>query len=217
MKILSAEQIKAVDQYTITHEPVKSLDLMERAARACVKRLLKLADLDQEILVLCGKGNNGGDGLAIARLLNEQGYNAKALVIHYTDTFSKDAAENHALLKSKFPHRLFEIHSLEELKEKAQHKEDLLVDALLGTGINKAVSGLLEEVIEYLNQNFSKIIGIDVPSGLYADQSSSENKTIIRSSLTLTFQFPKLAFLLAENKNVVPEFEILDIACTKKE
>lgn len=211
MKILSSEQIKAADQYTIAHEPVKPIELMERAARACAKRIQKLADIDKEVLVICGKGNNGGDGLAIARMLNEQGYTAKTLVIHYKEQFSEDAAENYARLKEKFSNRLFDIHSLEELKEKASHPEDLVVDALLGTGMNKPVSGLLEEVIGFLNNTFPKIISIDVPSGLYIDQSSSENKTIVQSRLTLTFQLPKLAFLLAENKNFVPEFEILDI------
>jgi len=212
MKILSTEQIKELDNYTCEHEPISSVDLMEKATRACVRRLLKLIDIEEDILVVCGKGNNGGDGLAITRLLNDQGLKATAFLIEYTEKFSEDAQQNYNILKEKFPERVLAIYSLEELKEHTkENRNAVVVDALLGTGINKSVEGLLEETIEYLNANFQKIISIDIPSGMYADKSSTENKTIIHSSLTLTFQFPKLAFLFAENKNYVPEFEILDI------
>jgi hydroxyethylthiazole kinase-like uncharacterized protein yjeF len=216
MKILSAEQIRELDKYTIEHEPIKSIDLMERAARACVKRLLKLADSSEEIYVLCGKGNNGGDGLAISRLLNEQGFIAYVFVIHYTDNFSADAQQNYLLLKEKFPGRVFDIYSTAELKEKPSRKEAIIIDALLGTGINKPAESFLAEVISYINSAFHRIVSIDVPSGLFCDKSSPENTSIIHSSLTLTFQFPKLAFLLPENKNYVPEFEILDISLHEK-
>ncbi|WP_317898476.1 NAD(P)H-hydrate dehydratase [Aurantibacillus circumpalustris] len=219
MKILSAEKTKELDQYTIEHEPVKSIDLMERAARSCVSRLLKLADINSEFWIVCGKGNNGGDGLAIARLLSIQGFTVKAIIVDYKKTFSEDAQTNFNQLKEKFPIRIHEIHSLEEFKQlisgEKNNTDVLIVDALVGTGINKPVEGLLEEVIQIINDNFSKIISIDVPSGLYVDKSSSENKTIIQSSLTLTFQFPKISFLFAENKKYVPEFEILDIGLSR--
>ncbi|PBQ32931.1 bifunctional ADP-dependent NAD(P)H-hydrate dehydratase/NAD(P)H-hydrate epimerase [Sphingobacteriaceae bacterium] len=211
MKILSTDHLKALDAFTIEHEPIKSADLMDRAARACVRRIVKLTSLEDVIFVVCGKGNNGGDGLAITRQLNEQGYNASALVINYTDKFSSDAQHHFDLLKEKFPEKISQIKSLDELKEKLTTRNCIYIDALLGTGTNKAATGLLEDTITYLNASGSKIISIDVPSGLYADKSSSENKTIIHSTLTLTFQFPKLAFLFAENKNYVPEFEIIDI------
>src|SRR4051812_15742603 len=106
LKLLSAEQIRQVDKYTIEHEPVKSIDLMERAAFACVKRIIKLTDPDDKIIVVSGKGNNGGDGLAITRLLAVQGFDTKALVIHYTDTFTADAQTNYSMLKQNFPSRV---------------------------------------------------------------------------------------------------------------
>jgi ADP-dependent NAD(P)H-hydrate dehydratase / NAD(P)H-hydrate epimerase len=220
MKILSTEQLRELDLFTIEQEPIQSIDLMERAARACVRRLVKLVDVDHEIIIVCGKGNNGGDGLAIARLLNEQGIYAEALLIEYTKTFSEDARSNYSKLKEQFPERITQIHSLDALKHKTQKsgfdREVLLVDAILGSGTNKPIEGFLEEVVQYLNHHFNKIVSIDLPSGLYADKSSSENKSIIHSSLTLTFQFPKLAFLFSENKNYVPEFEILDIGLHAK-
>jgi hydroxyethylthiazole kinase-like uncharacterized protein yjeF len=216
MKILNAAQIKELDAFTISNEPISSLNLMERAARACVKRIVKMIQTDEEIRLFCGKGNNGGDGLAIARLLNEQGFAATAVVIHFTETFSEDARQNYEALKEKFPNKLVEINFIEQLKEMTVPAGTVAIDALLGTGINKPVEGLLEEVITYVNDHFQKTISIDVPSGLYIDQSSKENKTIIRSSLTLTFQLPKLAFLFPENRNFVPEFEILDIGLHEK-
>ena len=216
MKIFSAEQLRQIDAYTIENEPISSHNLMERAARACVGRIVKLIKQEEDILVMCGKGNNGGDGLAITRLLNEQGINATAILINYTSKFSEDAEKNYGLLKEKFPTKIFDITALEEFKALVLNKEVIIIDALLGTGINKPIEGLLGEIIENVNNTFRKIISIDVPSGLYGDKSSSENKFIIRSTLTLTFQFPKLAFLFAENKNYVPEFEILNIGLHEK-
>jgi len=216
MKILNTEQIREADRYTIDNEPIKSLDLMERAARACVKRLVKLIGTEEDVSMICGKGNNGGDGLAIARLLNEQGFTTYAYVIEYTEKFSEDAQHNFNLLKEKFPARVIQIQNIEEFRGKTTGKYTVLIDALLGTGTNRPIEGLLAEIIDYVNAAFPKIVSIDVPSGLYADKSSAENRSVIHSTLTLTFQLPKLAFLFPENKAYVPEFEILDIGLHAK-
>ncbi len=211
MKIFSAEQIKQIDEFTITNEPIASIDLMERAAMGCTKRIMKLVNIEDELLIFCGKGNNGGDGFAIARLLLERGFNCNAFVINYTDTFSTDAEINFNKLKETFGTKISEINSLEDLKEKITHRNYIVIDALLGIGVNKPIEGLLKETVNFINANFNRIISIDIPSGLFPDESSKGNETIIHSTLTLTFQFPKLAFLFPENKNYVPEFEVLDI------
>ncbi len=211
MKILSSQQIKKADAFTIQNEPIASIDLMERAATTCFKRLIKLIKPDESVAIACGMGNNGGDGLAIARMLLEQGFDCNVFVIRYSTKFSSDAEINYKRLTEKYPNRVSDINSLEELKEKINEENRILIDALLGTGINKAVEGFLAEVIDFLNVHFLTIYSIDVPSGLQIDSSSEENKHIIRSSLTFTFQLPKLAFLFSENQNYVPEFEILDI------
>lgn len=211
MIIFSTEQLKQIDADTIAREPITSLALMERAAMACTNRIIKLSHIDDEIIVFCGKGNNGGDGLAIVRLLIERGFNACAFVINYSTNFSADAAINFKRIKENYGDKIFEINTIENLEEKITNTNSIVIDALLGTGLNKAIDGLLKETIEYINYNFKKIISIDVPSGLLIDKHSENNQTIIRSSLTLTFQFPKLAFLLPENSSFVPEFEVLDI------
>lgn len=210
MKILSAEQIRAVDTATIENEPISSADLMERAALTCFRRLIKLIKPESDIIVFCGKGNNGGDGLAIARLLNDHGFNCKAAVIHFSEKFSADAEQNYQRLKEKFSLRVIDIYSDNDLST-LKNENAVAIDALLGTGANKAVTGLLEDTIRFINDHFQNIISIDVPSGLFSDRSSTELKTIVHSSLTLTFQLPKLAFLVSENKAFVPEFEILNI------
>ncbi len=216
MKIFSSEQIRAIDAYTIAEEPISSIYLMERAARVCVKRLIKLIKFEEPIYIFCGMGNNGGDGFAMARLLSEQGYTIKVCSIHYTENFSADALINYTAFKERFPSQVIDCFKEEELIAIQPEWTAVAIDALLGTGLNKPVEGLLGEAIKFTNSHFRKIISIDIPSGLYADKSSTENKFIICSSLTLSFQFPKLAFLFAENKSFVPEFEILDIGLHEK-
>jgi hydroxyethylthiazole kinase-like uncharacterized protein yjeF len=211
MKILSAEQIKAIDEYTIANELIVSIDLMERAAMACFKRLIKLIKASEKVYIVCGKGNNGGDGLAIGRLLFERGFDVTVFVINHREEFTPDAAINYDLFKTKFSGHIFEINAIEELQEQLTGNFAIVIDALIGNGLNKPVKGILSEVIKFANERFSRIISIDVPSGLFIDSSSPQNENIIRSSLTLTFQFPKLAFLLPGNSKYVPEFEILDI------
>lgn len=216
MKILSAQQIKAIDEFTIEQEPIKSIDLMERAAMACFRRLIRLLKPDDSIYIACGKGNNGGDGLAIARLLIENGFTCTAFVINHKEEFSSDAKINFVRLQSKHSSKVFEIQTVEDLQSKKINPNSVLIDAILGTGINKPVEGIIAEVIDYCNATFSKIVSIDMPSGLFADASSIDNKYCIHASLTLTFQFPKLAFMFAENKSAVPEFELLDIGLNEQ-
>lgn len=216
MKILSAEQTRSADHFTIQHEPIPSIDLMERAAMACFRRLIKLVKLDEDILVFCGKGNNGGDGLAIARLLIEQGFDCHAVVVHYTTEFSGDAEINFARLMEKYPSRVTGVKEDSDLAAFVNRKNTVIIDALIGTGIKKPLEGLLADVIEMINKNFKKVVSIDIPSGLYPDASSKENRAIVHSSLTLTLHLPKLAMMMAENSKYVPEFEILDIGLNAK-
>lgn len=210
MHILSKEQLKFVDEYTIQHEPITSIYLMERAARACVTNSLKFINDSTEVFVFCGKGNNGGDGLAITRMLIERGCKAKAIVINYTKTFSNDAEENFNKLK-QFANSIIEINSADDLTQLKLSSNVIAIDALFGSGLNKPLSGLTADTVKFINSNFTKIISIDCPSGLYIDIANSKEDVIVQSSLTLTFQFPKLSFLFAQNAKYVPYFDVLDI------
>lgn len=215
MKILSAEQIKVCDAFTIKNEPIASIDLMERAAMACIKHIVKNASIDSEFLIFCGKGNNGGDGLAIARFLIKRNYSVKVYVINHSENASEDFSTNLERLKELKPEVVFNIDKEEDLKPIEITASTLVIDALLGTGLNKPLSGIIASLVNFINDSKIFVISIDIPSGLYADKPNDNTDVIVQSSITLSFQFPKLSFLMPQNGIYVPEFEVLDIGLDK--
>ena len=211
MKIFSASQIKACDTFTIEQEPVDSIDLMERAANACVKYILKKLPLEVDFTIFCGKGNNGGDGLAISRQLLVRGFNVKTYIINYTEKESLDFVTNLERLKEQKENKIGFIDKETDLGDINFNEQTIIIDALLGIGVNKAVDGILGNTVNLINKSKKQIISIDMPSGLYADTSNEEKDVIVKSNLVLTFQFPKLSFLMPQNQNYVPVFTVLDI------
>jgi hydroxyethylthiazole kinase-like uncharacterized protein yjeF len=214
MKILSAAQIRSADQYTIEHEPIAPGALMERAAHACTTRLLKLGQADSHYHIMCGKGNNGGDGLAIARMLTRAGRLATVYTLEYTAGSSSDFAHNLELLRQIPSIKVHSIKNADEIILPAG--QIIIIDAILGTGINKPTQGLIANVINLINTHGSPIIAIDVPSGLPVDELPSAQWPIIQAALTLTFQQPKLAFMFPESGSYVGAFEMLDIGLDKQ-
>ncbi|MDZ4665627.1 MAG: NAD(P)H-hydrate dehydratase [Bacteroidota bacterium] len=211
MQILNRDEIKFADEYTIQHEPISSLELMERAARACVMNIINRVDDNAPIFVFCGKGNNGGDGFAIARILIERSYNCTAVLVNYSPNFSEDCKANYDRLKELKPDAIVEINSESDLGKINFTSDVTIIDALLGTGLNKPLDGLLKDIVEFIRKNFLKVISIDCPTGIFINASNSPDDSIVLSSTTLTFQYPKLAFFMAQNKWYVPEFEVLNI------
>jgi NAD(P)H-hydrate epimerase len=209
MKILSAAQIKEADKYTIVHEPVTSINLMERAARACLFRIFQYSESDTTYCIFCGKGNNGGDGLAIARMLADRGLSVNVYIVEHTHPASPDFLENLQRLKDQGMAAIHSIYSKEDIPETGLPKQTV-IDALLGIGISKPVDGLLEEVIGHINRSNSFVIAIDIPSGMIPD-AKNEGNIMIRAARTLTFQAPKLAFFFTENYAYSGGFEILRI------
>ena len=183
MKILSIDKVREADQYTIENEPVSSEDLMERAAGQVFEWLLQHINKDNKVKIFCGSGNNGGDGLVVARRLTEIGV----------------------------PNRVFMVRDFQSVKDfPAIDENDIIVDALFGSGLNRPIEGLAAELIEYLNQQNAIRISIDIASGLFAD-GPSPMAAIFRPDFTLTFQMPKLAFMMPENDPYVGQLEVLDI------
>ncbi|MBK7667829.1 MAG: NAD(P)H-hydrate dehydratase [Sphingobacteriaceae bacterium] len=215
MKILSAEQIKVCDAFTIKNEPIASIDLMERAATACIKHIVKNASIDSEFLIFCGKGNNGGDGLAIARFLIKRNYSVKVYVLNHAENGSEDFKINLERLKELKPEALFYIDKEEDLKPIEITSNTLVIDALFGTGLNKPLSGIVASLVNFINATKIFVISIDIPSGLYADKENVKDDVIVRSSVTLSFQFPKFSFFMPQNGIYFPEFEVLDIGLDK--
>ncbi len=211
MKIFSAGQIRQWDAYTIQHEPTASVDLMERAAKACVEWILNNCNNDNAFKIFCGKGNNGGDGLAIARLLIQNKFPTTVYIVGDTSAGSDDFQTNLNRLQP-----IAEIQFLDSVKSfPVLQKNDALIDAIFGTGLNKKPAGIHQKIISYLNNTANQIISIDIPSGLYTDRSSGEN-AVIRSRYTLSFQQQKLAFLLAENAPYCGKVVVLDIELSKQ-
>ncbi len=208
MKILSAEQLKAADQATIENEPIASIDLMERAAYQCFHWISERKEAEYLIHIFCGMGNNGGDGLAIARMLHEEDFDVKAYIIHYSDTYSDDFVTNYQRAEEVDLHPE-SIYSIDDFPDIAE--EDLIIDAIFGTGINRPIQGITKDIILKINQLNSTVYAIDMPSGLYVDQPVNPENAIIRSDVCLTFHSPKLAFLLPDNKAYVKAFIVFNI------
>ena len=203
MKILSTEQIRQADRYTIQNEPISSVDLMERAATQVFEWLMQHLNKDSKVKVFCGMGNNGGDGLVVARLLAHAGINTEVFMVRYSDKMSHDCEANYLRVPD-----VVEIFSETDFPE--INPDDVVIDALFGSGLNRAIEGLAAELIRYLNQHPAHRIAIDIASGLFAD-STSPAAAIFQPDYTLTFQQPKLAFLMPENDPFVGKLAILDI------
>ena len=207
MKILNADQVREADAYTISHEPIKSIDLMERAAVKCFNWIINRFPANGSFMIFCGNGNNGGDGLAIARLLYLNGKNVVVYVSGDVQNYSTDFNINHK--------RLIELKSL-KIKTIASAGDfpdiktgTVIIDAIFGTGLNRIVEGNFAQWIDQINAAPAKVISIDIPSGLFPDKAFS-NKTI-KATNTLTFQFPKLSFFFPENSRNTGTVHILDI------
>lgn len=196
MKIFSAAQIKRWDAFTIEHEPTSSVDLMERAATACCKWLIGKNFGAFHFRIFCGKGNNGGDGLAIARMLIEH----KCLVTVYILEFGKIGTDDFQANLARLHECSTDIHFIQSPDFfPAINTDDIIVDALFGTGLNKTLDGISAALVDHINNSGASIIAIDMPAGLFADKSS-KNNAIIKATHTLSFQNYKLAFLLPENE-----------------
>ena len=207
MKIFSAEKIKAWDAYTIAHEPIGSLALMERAATACVNWIIAGKYSNKNFRIFCGKGNNGGDGLVIARLLLQQQYEVDVYIMEQGALGTPDFQTNLQRLH-KLTHRIHFIQSKEAFPELG--KENIVIDTLFGIGLNRKIEGLAAELIHWINSRHVFTISIDLPSGMYADESSLGN-VIIKADHTLSLQCWKLGFLMEENAINVGTVHILPI------
>ncbi len=215
LKILSVNQIREFDAYTIQHEPVKSIDLMERAAGECYKWLSKRVTGIRTFRIVCGMGNNGGDGLAIARMLCNDGHNIEIYYVRHAPQASPDNSLNFKRASDLPGIVITEV--FEDDPKIEIDNDDVVIDALLGSGLNKPVKGFLAEIIKQINESNAYVVSIDMPSGLLADelQSSPAKNSIVTADYTLTFQIPKLAFFIPENEKYTGEWKVLDIGLHK--
>lgn len=205
MVILNKNQTAQADQHTIESEGIPSIELMERAARSFTNKFSSLFPNPQLVQVVCGMGNNGGDGLAIARLLHQSGYDVVVSVVNYAMSGSKDYLLNLERAKKQLEVRF--VSEIDDLKL----VDAVIIDAMLGSGLSRKLSGLLADVVEQINTTKCPVVAVDSPTGLFTETPNAELDVIIKASHTITFQTPKLAFLLAQNDVYVGEWYVVDI------
>lgn len=210
MKIFSAEQIRNWDNYTIAHEPIASIDLMEHAAGKCFQWIREHFSAKKNFRIFCGPGNNGGDGLALSRMLHKEKISCAVFILNGKNKSADFIANLEKVIAENIPHHF--ITAAENFP--VIEKDDIVIDALFGTGLNMPLEGLSKALVLHINQS-NTIISIDMPSGLFADRSSAEN-IVINATHTLSFQANKLAFMLPENETYLGEIHLLDIGLNEE-
>lgn len=205
-KLFTASQIRAWDNYTIKHEPISSIHLMERAAITFKNWFVSEFTTTQKVHGFCGPRNNGGDGLAICRLLLQKGYQVTPYLINPENKFSIDCYKNYqklAHVNTITTHSEFTIENISE--------NDIIIDAIFGSGLSRPISGIYKSVIEILNTINCNKIAVDVPSGMYSDSLNLTPNTVFNTDIIATFQTMKRSFFFKENKENFKKVIVLDI------
>ena len=210
MKIISSPQLKELDKYTIIHEPIASIDLMERAAHALTTAITQRWDTSFQIVVFAGPGNNGGDALAVARMLAQKSYAVEVFLFNTKGKLSDECQTNLDRLKTCGSIYFTEIST--QFDPPLLTEKHLVIDGLFGTGLNKPLNGGFAAVVKYINASKAQVVSIDIPSGLMGEDNTYNIRTnIIHADVTLSIQLPKLSFFFPENESIVGEWELLDI------
>ena len=204
MKVLNSTQIKSADQYMILNEPISSIDLMERAAERCCEFLPSTGQWDH-LVVICGIGNNGGDGLAIARMQTENYQSVRVVVLQSSEIYSDDFILN----LNRWKEENGKVQIVLNASELYIHADELVIDAILGTGVNRPVEGFLAECIEAINQQAAFVIAIDLPSGM--NSSAPTLGPMIKADLTVTIGAPKPALFFSESAEFVGKWKLVSI------
>ena len=216
MKIFTSTQIHELDRYTIENEPIPSLDLMERAAKALTQAITEMYSVATPVVVFAGPGNNGGDALAVARLMADKNYQVSVYLFNINGNLSPDCAANKQRLQENKRIRQF-IEVIEEFNPPVLEANMLVIDGLFGSGLNKPLAGGFASLVKYINSSPAQVVAIDIPSGLMTeDNTYNVRANIIRADHTLTLQQVKLSFLFPENQQFVGNLRVLDIRLSEE-
>jgi len=216
MKIFTSTQIRELDKYTIENEPISSIDLMERAARTLTRAITEVWTTATPVVVFAGPGNNGGDALAIACLLADQDYQVSVYLFNITGSLSPECAANKTRAEAHKRIKSF-VEVTTEFDPPQLGADMLVVDGLFGLGLNKPLAGGFASLVKYINSSSAQVVSIDIPSGLMTeDNTYNVRANIIRATLTLTLQHPKLAFLFPENQQYIGKLRVLDIRLSQE-
>jgi len=208
MKIFTAQQIYDADKFTIEQQKIESNELMERSAVQIFNWLhMRMQGAQVKIHLFCGIGNNGGDGIALARHLVEHGYNIGVYVVNYSEKRSQDFLINLNRLKDR---KMWPDFLNQDSTPPVIGRDDIIVDAIFGIGLNRPPSNWVKKLIQYLNGTGAFILSVDVPSGLFLHKWC-EPDCVIRSNYVLSFQAPKMIFFLPQTGVYINQWEVLDI------
>jgi hydroxyethylthiazole kinase-like uncharacterized protein yjeF len=215
MKLFTAKQLHEADQLTIKNQSLTSTELMERAGTLVFNQIhQRIQGAQMEIKIFCGIGNNGGDGLVIARHLLEHGYNVKVFVVNYSDKRSKDFLINYDRYKeltNKWPELLKSEDDFPELTH-----NDFIVDAIFGIGLNRPLVPWVANLVKHINASRAFTLAIDVPSGLFVDEATKSLDEVIKANFTIAFQSAKLPFFLADTGAFVGDLDVIDIGLDRQ-
>ncbi len=211
MKILNISQIREADIYTFEHEPISSIDLMERAAQACADWCKKHLAISQKIHIFCGIGNNGADGLAMARLMADWFENIKVYAVYYSSKKTAEFEINFERLKAFEKIQVVDIESNTDFEKINIEQNSVVVDCLFGSGLNRNLTAWLADLIDLLNLQKAYKLAIDMPSGLRADSDPDRESTIFEAHHTLTLGLPKRSLFYDSNFRFAGTWETLEI------
>lgn len=211
MKILNISQIREADIYTFEHEPISSIDLMERAAQTCAKWCKKKLATSRKIHIFCGVGNNGADGLAMARLMANRFKNIKVYAVYYSPKKTPEFDTNLESLKTFEKIEVIDIRDHTDFEKIKIEKKSVVIDCLFGSGLNRNLTDWIAELIKLLNLQKAYKLAIDMPSGLRADSDPDRESTIFEADHTLTLGLPKRSLFYDSNFRFVGTWETLDI------
>ncbi len=210
MKIFSKEQIYEGDKLTAERQNITSTDLMERAATQIFNWMhMRMQGAQVPVHVFCGIGNNGGDGLVLARHLITHGYNVKTYVVNYSDKRSKDFLINYDRIKGvtkEWPTLMTREEDFPEI-----HPDDIIVDAVFGIGLNRPLVDWVKALFKHFRNTKAYTLSIDIPSGLQTDKVPENEDDVVWAGYTLSFASPKLLFFLPETAKYTVQWEVLDI------
>jgi len=210
MKLFTCKQIAAIDQLTMKLEPISSIDLMERASGEVADWIIQNIGNDRPFVFFVGPGNNGGDALAVARMLGWCNFNCTVYLVSLGRELKGDPAINLQRLEEQDKVVVKRIDSEESIPDLSSGV--IVIDGIFGSGLNKPLDGLAKSIVGQINRSGATVISIDMPSGLFGeDNSHNDLSGVIRANYTLTFQMPKLSFLFAENNPFVGDLQVLPI------
>jgi hydroxyethylthiazole kinase-like uncharacterized protein yjeF len=217
MKLFSKEQIYEGDKLTAERQRITSTELMERAGTQIFNWIhMRMQGAQVPIHVFCGIGNNGGDGLVLARHLITHGYNVKTYIINCSDKRSKDFLINYERIKDVTKDWPAVLSCKNDFSEIGIEEKDIIVDAVFGIGLNRPPNDWVQNLFQKFKASKAFTLAIDIPSGLYADKATTDENAVVHANYTLSFQSPKLVFFLPETAKYIGQWEALDIGIDRE-